>query len=74
MAADLLHAAGCYAAEHELMWKLWNLAGGNGNPDAWRSFADPAVRRQMVPIIQLAREKDAQAAEYVASALAKCPN
>jgi len=71
MTEDLLHAAACYAAEHDLMWKLWDLAGGNGNPDAYRHFADPAVRRQMVPIIHQAREKDAQAAEQIMRALAR---
>jgi hypothetical protein len=69
MAEDLLHAAACYAGEHDLMWKLWDLAGGNGNPDAYRYFADPAVHRQMVPIIQQARDKDAQAADHIERAL-----
>ncbi len=49
LAEDLLKAAGCFAAEHALMWQLWDLAGGNGNPDAWQKFADPEVRRKMVP-------------------------
>ena len=71
MTEDLLHAAACYAAEHDLMWQLWDLAGGNGNPDAYRYFADPAVRRHMVPIIQQAREKDAQATEHITRALAR---
>lgn len=71
MAEDLLHATACYAGEHELMWYLWDLAGGNGNPDAYIKFADPAVRRQMIPIIQEARAKDAQAANYIERALAK---
>jgi hypothetical protein len=71
MTEDLLHAAACYAAEHDLMWQLWDLAGGNGNPDAYRYFADPAVRRHMVSIIRQAREKDAQAAEHVTRALAR---
>lgn len=71
MTEDLLHAAACYAGEHDLMWKLWDLAGGIANPDAYRCFADPAVRRQMVPLIQRAREKDAQAAEHIAQALAR---
>jgi hypothetical protein len=71
MAEDLLHAAACYAAEHDLMWKLWDLAGGNGNPEAWKKFADPTVRRQMVPIIQEARNKDEQAIEHIERALAK---
>jgi hypothetical protein len=71
MTEDLLHAAACYAAEHELMWQLWDLAGGNGNPEAYRYLADPVVRRQMVPVIQQARERDAQATEHITRALAK---
>jgi len=71
MAEDLLHAAACYTGEHDLMWKLWDLAGGNGNPDAYRYFADPDVRRQMVPIIRQARDKAAQAADHIERALAR---
>ena len=29
--AEILHAAACYAAEHDLMWEVWELAGGIGN-------------------------------------------
>jgi hypothetical protein len=68
---DVLHAAALLAGDHELMWKLWNLAGGIGNPEGWRPFADPAVRRQMVPIIQQARDKDAQVAIHLERALAQ---
>ena len=71
MAEDLMHAAACYAAEHALMWNLWDLVGGNGNPEAFRRFADPAVRHQMIPVIEEAREKDAQAAEHIERALAR---
>ncbi len=69
MAEDVLHAAACYAGEHDLMWHLWDLVGGNGNPEAYRSMADPAVRRQMVSIIRQARDKDAQAANHLEQAL-----
>ena len=69
MIEPLLYAAACYAGEHALMWRLWDLAGGNGNPDAYRYFADPAVRRQMAPIIQQARDRDAQAADHIERAL-----
>ena len=69
MIEPLLYAAACYAGEHALMWKLWDLAGGIGNPDAYRYFADPAVRRQMALIIQQARDKDAQAADHIEQAL-----
>jgi len=72
MTEDLLHAAACYAAEHALMWKVWDLAGGNGNPQAYRQLADPQVRRQMVPIILEARDKDAEAAVYIERALTYC--
>ena len=65
----VLHAAACYAAEHDLMWQLWDLAGGISNPEAWKRLADPAVRRQMVPIIHQARDKDAQAADHMERAL-----
>jgi hypothetical protein len=66
---DLYAAAGLYAGEHELMWQAWDLVGGNGNPDAWRKFADPAVRRRIAPIILQAREKDAAAAGHLERAL-----
>ena len=73
MAEDLLHAAACYAAEHNLMWKLWELAGGNGYPQAYQLFADPGVRRQMVPIIHEARRQDEQAALHLQKALSQAP-
>ncbi len=69
MAEDLLHAAASYAAEHNLMWKIWDLAGGNGNQDAWKKFAEPEVRRQIIPVIQEARQKDAEAADYIERSL-----
>lgn len=68
---DLMHAAACYAGEHELMWKVWDLAGGNGNPDAWKKLARPEVRRQMAEVILQARDKDVQATEHIARALGK---
>jgi hypothetical protein len=68
---DLYHAAGLYAGEHALMWKVWDLAGGIDNPQAWRKFADPVIRRQMASIILEAGEKDARAAEHLENVLAK---
>jgi hypothetical protein len=62
---DLYVAAGLYAGEHDLMWQTWDLVGGNGNPDAWRQFADPAVRRKIATVIQQARDKDAAAADRI---------
>ncbi len=68
---ELYRAAGCYAGQHDLMWDLWNLAGGNGNPEAYLKFADPAIRRQMVPIILRARDKEVEALECLERAIAK---
>jgi hypothetical protein len=62
---DLYHAAALFAGEHGLMWELWDLAGGISNPEAWKQFADPAVRRKMVPIIQEARRKDDKAIDHL---------
>lgn len=70
---DLLHAAACYAAEHDLMWQLWDLAGGIDNPEAYKLFADPKVRRQMVQVIQEARRQDETAIEHIEKALEKQP-
>jgi hypothetical protein len=68
---DVLHAAAYYAAEHDLMWDIWELAGGINNPEAYRKLADPAVRRAMSDIILQARDKDAQAAEHIERALTR---
>jgi hypothetical protein len=67
--AEILHAAACYAAEHDLMWKIWDLAGGNGNPEAYRAMADPAIRRAVADVVRQAREQDARAAEHIERAL-----
>ncbi|MHB1000343.1 MAG: hypothetical protein ACYC27_13965 [Armatimonadota bacterium] len=72
IASELLAAADCYVAEHDLMWAIWEFAGGNGFTDEHvKKFADPVVRRRIVPLIKLAREKDEQAAEHLERALAK---
>jgi hypothetical protein len=62
---DLYAAAGLYAGEHELMWRAWDLVGGNGNPEAWRRFADPDARRKIATVILQARDKDAAAADRI---------
>ncbi|MBI3948481.1 MAG: hypothetical protein HY321_21385 [Armatimonadetes bacterium] len=69
-AAPLERAAACYVAEHDLMWAVWEFAGGNGVSDAHvRKLAEPRVRRRIVPLIHLAREKDEQAAGHLEEAL-----
>ncbi|MBI2942449.1 MAG: hypothetical protein HYY04_18630 [Chloroflexi bacterium] len=71
MARDLLAAAACYEAEHDLMWRVWGLEGGNGWSDEYaRKLSEPEVRRQSVPIILQVRARDAEAAEHLEHALA----
>lgn len=70
MAEELQAAASCYEAEHDLMWEVWNLAGGNGMTDTHvRALADPAARRAIAPVILRARDHDAEAAAHLERAL-----
>ena len=69
MAPSLYAAASCFAEEHSLMWKVWGLAGGIGNQEAYLKFALPQVRREMAPVILQARDKCTEAAEHIERAL-----
>jgi hypothetical protein len=71
MAEGLLRAAACYAGEHELMWRVWDILGGNSSPSAHRKFADPALRRQLAALVLQARDKDAEATAQLEGALAE---
>ena len=68
--AEVLHAAACYAAEHDLMWDVWELAGGIGNPEGYLRMADPATRRAIADVIIRARGEDERAAAHMERALA----
>jgi hypothetical protein len=63
--AEICLAAACYAAEHDLMWEVWELASGIGNPEAHLATADPAMRRTMVDIVLQARDQDTRAADHI---------
>ncbi len=68
--AVLEQAAGCYDAEHTLMWQVWALVGGPGDSEEHASrFADPAVRKKTAELILQAREKDVEAAGRIEEAL-----
>jgi hypothetical protein len=72
MASDLLAAASCYAAEHDLMWRAWDAVGGIGRSDQQvRRLAEPQVRRQIAAIIDEAREREARAADHIQRALTR---
>jgi len=67
---DLLAAAGCYKAEHDLIWKLWGVVGSNvPSEETRREFLKPDVRRRIEPIIRQARDRDTEAAGHIERAL-----
>ncbi len=66
----LMQAVECFEQEHRLMWQVWGLAGGLGFSDEHvLKFSDPSIRHQMVPLIQQARDLDAQAADSMEKAI-----
>ncbi len=67
----LTWAVACFDHEHQLMWQVWGLMGGIGFADEnVLKFADPAIRKQMVPIILQARYAEAEAAHAIGRTLA----
>ncbi len=70
MARELEQAAACYEAEHDLMWKVWNLTGGPGWSDPQvMKLTEPAVRRAVISCIHESGDKDAEAADHIEKAL-----
>ena len=68
---NLLAAAGCYEAEHGLMWKIWSFTGGPQRSDEGAlKLADPGAREQIVPLIGEARKLDEEACSHIEKALA----
>lgn len=62
---DIYHSAAYLAGIHDLMWQLWDLEGGNGNPDAFRRMADPVVRAKSAQVILESQAKEARAVEHI---------
>jgi len=71
LADELVEAGNCFSDEHDLMWRVWNLAGGHHSPTAYLELAKPDVRRRIVSIIQDALRLDMRAADLIECALAK---
>lgn len=67
----LLEAAACYWGEHDLMWKVWDLAGGHGNPEGWRQLAEPPVRRAIAQVIREAHRLEEEAVGLLERAVAE---
>jgi hypothetical protein len=68
---DLEAAIACFDAEHDLVWATWEFTTPREGQTSLQRFADPGIRRRMVPLIKLMKEKDAEAAAHIEKALAK---
>jgi len=69
VSAQLLEAAACLSAEHDLMWDAWNALGGLQCPTAWQECAKAEKRREMAPIVLRSRDNAARAVELMNGAL-----
>ncbi len=69
VAEELLAAADCYTAEHDLMWQMWDLTGGHDSGQAYLRFARREARRKAAALIGQARDLDQRAASYLERAL-----
>jgi hypothetical protein len=69
---ELMSAAGCFEMEHDLMWQIWGMVGGNGRSDAQVcKLAEPATRRDVSAAILQAMEQDIEAAGWIEQALSR---
>lgn len=70
LSGELLAAAECFRAEHDLMWEVWGAIGGPGlGDDKARALASRDAREKSAAIILAAKAKDAEAREHIARAL-----
>ncbi|MFZ5826479.1 MAG: hypothetical protein ACOY94_19475 [Bacillota bacterium] len=65
-ASVLRQAADCFQAEHDLMWKVWEVAGGHSHPEAWAHFAEPAVRQAIIALILEAQHQNRTGTDLLA--------
>jgi hypothetical protein len=72
LSKGLLAAAGCYEAEHDLMWRIWSFTGGPARSDEGAlKLADPKAREAIIPIIGEAKRLDEEACGHIEEALAQ---
>jgi len=68
LSEPLLKAAAAWAAEHHLMWELWDSLGGIEEPD-WRLFCQPSTRRRLADLVRQSRAKYIEAAAQIEEAV-----
>jgi|GEM_PF-1106335 len=73
-ADELSQAAGCFGAEHDHMWRVWQCVGdfmslATEPVEAALRFAHREVRERVVDILRQARARDAEAIQHLEAAL-----
>ena len=66
---DLIAAADCFSAEHDMMWQVNRVGGAQFPGDGFPKLGDPQVRREIIQILLKARDSDLQAAAHLEKAL-----
>jgi len=67
---ELIAAAKCFDDEHDLVWAIWEFTGGMvASDEGARRLAARSTRSRIVPLIRLARSRDAEAARHLQKAL-----
>jgi len=66
---ELQAAAQCFRAEHDMMWEIMRIAGGEFPGGPLPKLGDPQVRESCAVVILKSRDKDLQAAGHIEAAL-----
>jgi hypothetical protein len=66
---ELLSASTCFEEEHNMMWRILELAGGFNNPDVCIKLIDQDLRIQIAEIVSSAGKKDAEALQHLEKAV-----
>ena len=66
---ELQAAAALFRAEHDMMWEIMRLAGGEFPGGDLPKLGDPQVRARIAEVILKARDKDLEAADHIEAAL-----
>ena len=77
-ADELNRAAGCFTAQHDLMWNVWEALGVDGwpleegpPPEEALRLARCETRMRIVEVLRRAQQRDSEAAKHIETALTK---
>lgn len=70
---ELRAAAQCFRGEHDMMWEIMHIAGGEFPGGPLPKLGDPQVREKCAAVIRESRDKDLEAAGHIEAALQAIP-